>query len=410
MGDDQYKEDSEDNIIESDTVEQPISEQEAQQDEIIEEEQTIEEIHKEKPAEKKKEHKVGVVVPKDKKPLKQRLIDFYDTRYKQMLYITLSLMIISWILIGIQIYKTGDFINKDISLTGGITLTILTDQQVDVADLETYLNTNFPNDGISVRSLTELGSNIGIIIDGTNFDSEELVNSLSSKISGINKEDYTANMIGSSLGSTFFKETLKAIYVSFLFMGLVVFLYFGESLKMKIISSILTITAALMIFAGGTHIIKDIIAYILGAIILFIYFKNSAPSFMMIVNVFADLTLTLAIVNLIGMKVSTAGIASFLMIIGYCVESNILLTTKVIKKKEGVLIDKIVGAFNTGFIMTLTAITAVTIALVMTQSSVIKEIMAILLIGLFADLIFTWIQNVALLRIYIDKQRGRHEL
>jgi preprotein translocase subunit SecF len=98
------------------------------------------------------------------------------------------------------------------------------------------------------------------------------------------------------------------------------------------------------------------------------------------------------------------------MIIGYCVESNILLTTKVIKKKEGVLIDKIVGAFNTGFIMTLTAITAVTIALVMTQSSVIKEIMAILLIGLFADLIFTWIQNVALLRIYIDKQRGRHEL
>lgn len=404
MGDEEYTEDSQENIAESNT-EEHISEQEENQEEVLSEpkeepikEEPKEEVHKEKPKEQKPEK------ARERKPFKQIIIDFYDTKYKQMMYVTLAIMIISMIAIGVQIFRTGDFINKDISLTGGTTLTLLTSQNVDIQELESYLNQQFPDNGLSVRRLTQLGSDVGIIIDGNNFDSQKIIDSLKTKISGIREEDYTVNMMGSSLGQSFFKETLKAIYVSFLFMGLVVFLYFGEDWKMKTVSSILTIIAGLMIFMGASNIIKDIIAYIIGAVVLFIYFRTSLPSFMMIINVFADLITTLAVVNLIGMKVSTAGIASFLMIVGYCVESNILITTKLIKKKEGVIIDKTVDAFKTGFIMTLTAISAVTIALVMTQSSVIKEIMAILLIGLFADLVYTWIQNVAFLRIYLDKK------
>jgi preprotein translocase subunit SecF len=407
MGDEGYNKDSEENLVDAEPIEETISEQEEKQDEVTEV-QPIKEVHKEQPKkqeEKHKEHKQAVLA-QPKKPFKQRIIDFYDAKYKPMMYVTLALMIISMVLIGLQIYNTGEFINKDISLTGGTTVTILKNHVVNIDDIEEYLNQQFPEKGLSVRKLTQLGSDVGIIIDGNNFDAAALIKSLESKIGAIPEEDYTVNMMGSSLGASFFRETLKAIYVSFLFMGLVVFLYFGESWKMKALSTTLTIIAALMIFAGNTHIIKDIAAYIIGAALLVIYFRTSLPSFMMIVNVFADLIFTLAVVNLIGMKVSTAGIASFLMIIGYCVESNILITTKLIKKKDGIIIDKIVGAFKTGFVMTLTAIAAVTIALVMTQSSVIREIMAILLIGLFADLLYTWIQNVAFLRIYLERNRA----
>ena len=54
-----------------------------------------------------------------------------------------------------------------------------------------------------------------------------------------------------------------------------------------------------------------------------------------------------------------------------------------------------------------TAIVAVGVAMLVTQSEVIKEIMLILLIGLLADIINTWIQNVGLLRIYLERKERK---
>lgn len=355
----------------------------------------------------KKLYKMEEQPEKPKRSFKESIIHFYDTKYKQMLFVTFGILILAMFLIGMQIAQTGDFVKKDISLSGGITLTIFHETELDIKDLEQYINAKFPGKDISVRSLTQLGENIGVIIEGTDFDSEEVVSALKEKIGDITKDDYSVSMMGSSLGSTFFRETLKSIFVSFMFMGLVVFLYFGENLKVKLISFALTSAIGILIFSGTTNLIKDTAAYIIGAVLLAIYYRNSRPSFMMVLNVFADLVVTLAIVNLIGMKISTAGVASFLMIIGYCVETNILLTTKLIKKKEGALIDRLIGAFNTGFIMTATASGAVIVALLTTQSDVIKEIMTILLIGLIVDMVYTWIQNVGLLRIYLDKTGAR---
>ena len=403
------------NEIEKEPAEQLEEEQEEVKEEIREKEkEKVDKIIKQEKKEKQKESRIEKETGEDssdpKKSFKQAVIDFYDTKYRALLYVTLGILLLSMILVGAQIAATGDFIKKDISLKGGTTLTILSDKKADIKDIENYLSQQFPGKDLSVRKLTQLGSEIGIIVDGTDFDADAVVSSLNQKIGDIKKDDYTVNVIGSSLGSTFFKETLKAIYVSFLFMGLVVFLYFGESLKMKIISATMTIIVSLFIFSGSPGIVKDIIAYIIGAAVLVIYFRTSAPSFMMVANVFADLVVTLAVVNLIGMKISTAGIASFLMIIGYCVETNILLTTKLIKKKEGAVIDKIIGAFKTGFVMSSTAIAAVVIALLFTQSEVIKEIMTILLIGLITDMVYTWIQNTALLRIYLNKRSGKSGL
>jgi len=351
-----------------------------------------------------------IKIEKPKLSLKQSLIHFYDTKYRKILFFTLSLLILSVFLIGLKIAKTGDFVEKDISLSGGMTITIFHEQSYDIKELQNYLASQFPDKQLSIRSLTQLGKTVGIIVEGTDIDSDKVIASLGQKIGTISAEDYSVSMMGSSLGNTFFRETLKAIFVSFMFMGLVVFLYFGENLKMKFIATIATFIVGAMIFGGTTSIIKDFIAYILGLGLITLYYKNNRPSFIMILTVFADLVVTLAVVNLLGMKISTAGIASFLMIIGYCVETNILLTTKVTKKKEGSVIERILDAFKTGFIMTATAVSAVLIALVFTQSDVIKEIMAILLIGLIADMIYTWGQNVALLRIYLEKKSANHEL
>ena len=54
--------------------------------------------------------------------------------------------------------------------------------------------------------------------------------------------------------------------------------------------------------------------------------------------------------------------------------------------------------------MTFVAMLSVTVVLLVAQSDIIRQIMIITLVGLFADMIFTWIQNVALLRMHIERK------
>ena len=64
------------------------------------------------------------------------------------------------------------------------------------------------------------------------------------------------------------------------------------------------------------------------------------------------------------------------MLIGYSVDSDILLTTRVLKR-QGKLNDKLAGAFHTGIIMTSTTLAAVTVLLIVSwigQVEVVEEI------------------------------------
>jgi preprotein translocase subunit SecF len=60
---------------------------------------------------------------------------------------------------------------------------------------------------------------------------------------------------------------------------------------------------------------------------------------------------------------------------------------------------------KTGLTMSCTTLTAVVVALIFVRSGVIKQIMIILLIGLLVDLLMTWIQNVGILRLYLERKR-----
>ena len=114
----------------------------------------------------------------------------------------------------------------------------------------------------------------------------------------------------------------------------------------------------------------------------------------------------LALMDILGIRISAAGIAAFLMLIGYSVDTDILLSTRLLKRKEGQLSERIASAFKTGITMTLTTIAAVIVALIVSDSEVISQIMLIILIGLVVDIINTWIQNLGLLRWYLKNEQG----
>lgn len=302
---------------------------------------------------------------KEKKPFNIR--NFYDKNYKKLLIIPFLLLFLAILSITLQTIRTGDFINRDVTLKGGLTVTIPLEKSVDIIGLQNYLSKQFPSNDLSIRKLKRAGSDIGIIIDSDLDGAKKSeIDSLITKIGEnlnvkLEKGEYTVNFLHSSLGASFFKETFKALIIAFLFMGLVVFLYFR----------ILT------------------------------------PSIAVILAAFSDIIITLAIVNLMGIKISTAGIAAFLMLIGYSVDTDILLSTRLLKRKEGTEMDRIIGAFKTGMTMTITTLVAVTVALIFTQSEVIHQIMTILLIGLLVDIINTWIQNVGILRLYLERKRKK---
>ncbi len=314
--------------------------------------------HKEHKAEPHKEHR-------PKKPFLHFIKDIYEHKYRKLLIIPFLLLVLAFAQMGIQYAATGDFINRGISLKGGLSLTIPTDSAVNIEEMREFVQDKFPDNDINVRTLTSGGYVAGIIveadIDITDNDAIDLLIDSSGSYLGIEltKDDYTIEGIGSSLGASFFLEASIAMLIAFLFMGIVVFLYF----------------------------------------------RSMGPSLAVILAAFSDIIETVAVVNLIGMKMSTSGIVALLLLIGYSVDTDILLSTRVLRHKEGSIMQRVYSSMKTGLTMTATTIAAVSVALIFTDSIVIKQIMIILLIGLVFDVVNTYIQNVGLIRMFVERSK-----
>ena len=251
--------------------------------------------------------------------------NIYENQYKKLLIIPFAILLLAFIQIGYQLAATGDFIHRDVSLKGGVTVTIPTEQEIDILMLENAVSLEFPNNDVAVKSISQFGFQTGVIVEAdiSQEEANKLLDSIKRNIGKeLNENDYSVEIVGSSLGASFFRETISALGIAFVFMAIVVFLYF----------------------------------------------RTFVPSAAVILAAFSDMVVTLAIVNLLEVKISAAGIAAVLMLIGYSVDTDILLTTRVLKRKEGTEMERVYGAINTGIMMTLTTLAAVTIGLIFTQS------------------------------------------
>jgi preprotein translocase subunit SecF len=156
-------------------------------------------------------------------------------------------------------------------------------------------------------------------------------------------------------------------------------------------------------------VIALILSFIGMAIVVFLSFRTFVPSAAVVLSAFADMVMTAAVMNIIGIPLSLGTTAALLMLIGYSVDSDILLTNRVLKR-QGKLNDKLMGAFHTGIIMTSTTLAAATALFVVSwfgSIQILIEISAVLLIGLLADIINTWLTNVGILKWYVLKGGGK---
>lgn len=287
--------------------------------------------------------------------------EFYNKNYWKLMIIPAILLVLSFLVVGLHYSKTGDIFNKDVSLKGGVSSTVYGDFDVD--KLEKELNEKYSNADIFVRKLSEFGSTkqIGAVIEASISpeQSDELKSFIQEKVGfELSLNNYSSESVGSSLGESFYRQMIVALGLAFLFMAIVVFLVF----------------------------------------------KTFVPSITVVFCAMADLITTIAVINLIELRISTAGISALLLIIGYSVDSDILMTSKTIKRKEGTVFSRLYSSFATGMTMIITTIVALFVGYIFTNSLIIKEMFLILLIALFADIIYTYLMNAGILRWYLKNE------
>ena len=268
--------------------------------------------------------------------------------YKALLVIPILFLIVaSGLLFAMS--SSGE-LNLDIDFSGGTQLTAETEKPIQAENIENLLKDYEPK----VR--TGRGFNTySVIIDlPSEVSTTDIINVL--KSNGYDF-DYSVQTISPVLGESFFQQARLALILAFIFM----------------------------------------------AIVIFFIFKQPLPSFYIVLCAVANIVETLVISQLLGIKLSLATFAALLLILGYSVDSDILLTTRVLKR-QGELKDKLRNAFKTTITMTITTLAAMLALYFVSTSQVIVQIASILIIALLLDVMNTWLLNAGLLRWYVERK------
>jgi len=271
---------------------------------------------------------------------------------KQLVVIPLVILAISLVLIALNLATTGMPVTPGIDFSGGTAVTIFS------ADSREQIQTIFA--GYPLIDVSE-GVNNGKFLKFGSMDDAKYKD-LSTLIYQ-KYPDASINQIGETFGKTLQSQAVLAMIFSFIGM----------------------------------------------AIVVFVSFRTFVPSGAVVLSAFADMVMTAAVMNVVGITLSLGTVAALLMLIGYSVDSDILLTNRVLKR-QGKLNDKLAGAFHTGIIMTTTTLAAVTAMLIVSwfgSVQILTEISAVLLIGLVFDVMNTWLTNVGILKWYVLKVGGK---
>jgi preprotein translocase subunit SecF len=296
-----------------------------------------------------------------KENFKKKFIELHDKNYKKLLLIPLILILFSFFyLISFYQNNDGNLFYKDISLTGGTSITL--EEKIDASTLKNFLSGKLED--VNVREISDLitKEQKAIIIE-TKSNKEESKKILEEYLGYnlIDGENVSFEFTGSTLSENFYQQLLIALLIAFFLM----------------------------------------------AIVVFFQFRVFVPSLAVIFSAFADSLMTLVTINLLGVKLSSAGIVALIMLIGYSVDTDILLSNKVLKRSGSSLNKRLFDSFKTGATMTITSLVAVIIAyLIIGQfSSVLHQIFLIMAIGLSFDLLNTWITNVSIIKWYALEKR-----
>lgn len=284
---------------------------------------------------------------------------YYDAVFSRIDY---RVLIIIVPLIGLLLIPAAMSIPLGIDFTGGTELQMLTDRSLTGPQLRSALSQCASGMDISVR---ELSGRTSVIIR--------------------TKEEMTKECVDSGLaGMGFTDEELERVLPS----------TFKPELGRVLIEQ-------------GINVV--IIAGILMTLIVFLAFRSPVPSLAVIQAAVFDILIAMGLLSLMGFELNLAGVAALLMLIGYSIDTDIMLTSKILKQTGKTIRERVDEAFTTGVTMTgttLAAMSAIFAVTLFVRMDTIAQISSVLLVGLVADLATTWFTNLAILKWYEGRSKG----
>ncbi|MDF1531133.1 MAG: protein translocase subunit SecF [ANME-2 cluster archaeon] len=289
-------------------------------------------------------------------------IDSYLGRFStnQMIGIPLVIFFISLLILGWSVYAHGSPVELGVEFTGGTVLTVVSESSYKTVQ-EEFTSRFAETPPYSARDAG--GGRVMLQFGPMNEAQQTQLN----------------NYISSTYGKDVALKQMSAVY--------------GENLQRS------AVKAVLYAFLGM-------------AVIVFLIFKSPVPSAAVVLSAGSDIIIAATLMDLFGIALSLGTVAALLMLIGYSVDSDILLTTRLLKRR-GDTDEKIRAAMKTGLTMTLTTIAAVLVLFVVStfaglissysRIDIISDISIVLIFGLITDLMNTWMLNTGILKWYLAR-------
>ncbi|HID61045.1 MAG TPA: hypothetical protein EYP46_04205 [Hadesarchaea archaeon] len=148
-------------------------------------------------------------------------------------------------------------------------------------------------------------------------------------------------------------------------------------------------------------------AFVAMAFIIFIAFRRRITIGAILLSVGLDMFGVLGCMALFHIELSLASIAGLLMLIGYAVDTNILLTTRVLKRVGGEPRERVIEAMRTGLMMNCSTLIPIVSLNVITTAPQLYQLTAVLIFGIIIDIFNTWFLNATIISRHVERQRRK---
>lgn len=247
--------------------------------------------------------------------------------------------------------STGEFVKKGIDFEGGIQVFVHTSDKANIHDFEAFVKKETGSRDVSIITTTDPATRkqASIIVTAAGISDQKTILSAIEKFlnTKLTPTEYSISILGPALAETFWSQARLAFIVAFIFMAIVVGL-----------------------------------AY-----------RSLAPSIAIIIATVFDLTSIIGIMTFFNVDLTLGTFAALLMMIGFGVDYNIILTEKVFKEREGDVYERVTKAMRTGLTMASTTFVTLLALYFIGASPVLKQIALALIIGTLSDITNTWFFN-----------------
>lgn len=330
--------------------------------------------------------------------MKADMEKIYKKYYKHMIVVPLILFIV--LLYYVPNLKLG------IDFTGGISISFSTNKTINPSQLASDLKSTFGVADVSVVPVTGVGSK-GYIVEMSYPPQVKKVYNLLERWRG---GDQTA-----------LTELNQIIHIEDVNNVDAAVSAYVDNVKQQILNEIKKYAPD-----ASNVVMQDIVpvlgkefwnlminvaiwAIILLLLVILFYFRHPIPIVIMLISGVFDGMAMLALMGLTNIPLTLSTIAIVLTMVGYSIDTDVVASTFVFKRrKEGTPYHQAARAFSTGATMSLTTLTAmifIYLVGILTRNITVIRIADVMIYGVLADLVITWMFNTPLL-IWVGERRA----